>query len=117
MKEIRPVVGWTNAYLTNYKTVKFTEERRKALIERIQKRKYNFSHTDHQFLTFGAPFYSDGCLCVLTKQEWDSVMDEAYKDYPCGIRLMPEDVIDREPINDVLYEKEKFEEQTKARLS
>jgi hypothetical protein len=46
---------------------------------------------------------------VLTKQEWDSVMDEAWADYPRGARLMPEDEIDREPINSVLYEKEKWE--------
>ena len=90
---IKPVVGWTSAYLSPYKTVKFTADRRKTLVDRIKKRGYNFNHTDHSFLDYAAPFYEDNVLCVLTKQEWDSVMDEAYKEYPRGTRLMPEDVI------------------------
>ena len=60
-------------------------------------------------LPYGCPFYSDGVLCTLTKAQWDSVMNEAYKDIPLGERLMPMDVIKRKPINSVLYEKEKFE--------
>ena len=103
------VTGWTSAYLSSYPTVKFTEERRRALIDRIRKRRYNFTHQAHQTLFYTAPFYSDNVLCVLTKQEWDSVMSEAYKDEPLGSRLMPEDVINRPAINSVLYEKQKFE--------
>ena len=103
------VVGWTSAYLSNYPTTSFTLERKKALIERIRKRKYNFTHADHEFLIYGAPFYSDNKLCVLNKSEWDSVFDEAYKDIPRGSRLVPEDVIDRSEINTVIYEKQKFE--------
>ena len=103
------VVGWTDAYLSNYPTVALTEERKKALIERIRKRRYNFNFSDHQMLGYCAPFYEDNVLCVLTKQEWDSVINEAYKEIPRGDRLMPIDVIDRKPINSVIYEKEKFE--------
>ena len=102
------VIGWTSAYLSSYQTVPFTEERRKALVDRIRKRKYNFTYQAHQTLFYTAPFYSDNVLCVLTKQEWDSVMSDAYKDEPLGQRLMPEDVINIKPINDVLYEKEKW---------
>lgn len=109
MNNIKPVVGWVSAFLSPYKTVKFTAERRKALVDRIKKRGYNFTQNDHQFLDYAAPFYEDNVLCVLTKQEWDEVMDEAWGDYPLGPRLMPEDIIDRPPINDVLYEKEKWE--------
>lgn len=109
MNQALSVIGWTSAYLSDYKTVKFTSERRKALIERIRKRGYNFTHNDHQFLSWAAPFYSDECLCVLTRQEWDSVMDEAYQDIPLGPRLMPEDVIERPEIKSVIYEKEKWE--------
>ena len=105
----KTVVGWTSAYLTDYPTVPFTDERRRALIERIRKRKYNFTYQAHQTLPYAAPFYDDNVLCVLTKPQWDSVMDEAYKDIPCRARLIPEDVITRTPKNDVLYEKEKFE--------
>ena len=36
-------------------------------------------------------------------------MDEAYNEFPRGERLLPEDVIERKPINTVLYEKEKWE--------
>ena len=109
MNEDMIVIGWTFAYLSNYPTKPFTQERRKALIERIRKRRYNFTHNDHQFLSYTAPFYNDNTLCVLTKQEWDSVMKEAYKDIPCSARLIPQDVIDRPEINTVIYEKEKWE--------
>lgn len=103
------VVGWTSAYLSEYPTTSFTEERRKALIERMRKRKYNFTYDAHQTLPYAAPFYSDNVLCVLTKPQWDSVIKEVYKDMPCSMRLMPDDVIDRAPINSVLYEKQKYE--------
>lgn len=103
------VIGWTSAYLSSHKTVEFTPERRKALVDRIRKREYDFNFNDHQYLSYGAPFYSDNVLCVLTKQEWDSVIEEAHKDHPRTARLTPEDVIDRAPVNDVLFEKEKWE--------
>ena len=113
MSKINPTVGWTSAFLSSYKTVKFTEDRRKALVDRIRKRGYNFTHADHQFLDYAAPFYEDKVICVLTKQEWDNVMREAYQENPLGPRLMPEDVIDRAPINGVIYEKEKWEPNNK----
>ena len=103
------VIGWTSAYDGIYPTVTFTDDRKKALVERIRKRGYNFNHFDHEMLPYGVPFYSDKVLYVLTKHQWDSVMDEAYGDMSRGPRLMPMDVIDRRPINSVLYEKEKFE--------
>ena len=102
------VIGWAS-YYDNNPTVTFTEDRRKALIERIKKRGYNFNHFDHEMLPYGCPFYSDGVICLLNKSQWDSVMDEAWGDYPRGPRLMPMDVIERKPINGVLFEKEKFE--------
>ena len=113
MKDIKRVVGWTSAFLSSYPTVKFTKERRDTLVDRIRKRQYNFNFNDHQFLDYAAPFYEDEVVCVLTKQEWDSVMSDAYRDNPLGLRLMPEDVIDRAPINDVIYEKEKCEPKKK----
>jgi hypothetical protein len=103
------VVGWTSAYLSNYPTVPFTEERKQALVHRIRKRKYNFTHQAHQTLFYTAPFYSDATICVLSKAEWDEVMSEAYQDEHLGTRLMPEDVIELKPINDVLYEKIKWQ--------
>lgn len=111
MKDLKPVIGWTSAYLSNYPVADFTESRKHALVDRIRKRKYNFTHQAHQTLFYTAPFYSDKCVCVLSKAQWDEVMNEAYKDEPLGPRLMPEDVITRAPIDDVLYEKEKFEKQ------
>ena len=103
------VVGWTSAYLSNYPTASLTDEKRKALIERIRKRKYNFTYQAHQTLPYAAPFFSDNTLCVLTKEQWDDVMAEAYGEMKLGVRLMPMDVIDRPEINSVIYEKEKFE--------
>ena len=35
------VIGWTSAYLSDYPITPFAEERKKALVERIRKRKYN----------------------------------------------------------------------------
>ena len=109
MNNIKSVIGWTGAYTSGQNTVKYTEERKRALVDRIRKRQYNFTHMDHIWLNYGAPLYADNVLCVLTKQEWDEAISEAYRDEPLGKRLMPDDVIDREPINGVLYEKEKWE--------
>jgi hypothetical protein len=103
------VVGWTSAYDGKYPTVTLTDDRKKALVERIRKREYYFTQFDHEFLPYGCPFYDDGVLCVLTKPQWDTVINEAYKDSHPSQRLMPMDVITRPPKNSVLYEKEKFE--------
>lgn len=104
------VIGWTDAYTTQYPTASFTEERRKALVERIRKRRYNFNHFDHEMLGC-APFYDDKVICVLTKSQFDSVMSEVYRELPRGPRLMPQDVITRPAKRGVLYEKEKFEQE------
>ena len=50
-------------------------------------------------------------MCELTKQQWDDVMDEAYKEIPRSHRLLPQDVITRPAKNGVLFEKEKFEQE------
>ena len=104
---MKKVIGWCDAYGTSYPVATFTGERRKALVERIRKRRYNFNHFDHEMMGC-APFYDDRTICVLTKAQFDSVMAEAYKDIPRGQRLMPQDVIDDKPFNGVLYEKKKF---------
>lgn len=103
------VVGWTTAYLSNYPMAPFSDAHKKALVERIRKRRYNFNYSDHQTLSYCAPFYDDNTYCILSKAQWDSVMSEAYKDIHLGARVIPMDVIDRAEINSVLYEKEKFE--------
>ena len=103
------VVGWTSCFEGTYPVVHFTDDRRRALIERIKKRKYNFNFQDHQFLSYCCPVYSDNVVCELSKPQFDSVMNEVYKDMPRGSRLMPVDVIHKPPKNGVLYEAEKFE--------
>lgn len=105
------VIGWVDAYLSDYQTVSLTNERRRALIERIRKRGYNFTYDTHQSLPYCAPLYKDKVLCVLTKQQWDSVMAEAYGDTPRGPSLIPMDVITKAPKNGILYEKEKFQQE------
>jgi hypothetical protein len=105
------VIGWCDLYGGIIPTVSFTEDRKKALIERIRKRRYNFNHFDTMMLPFCSPVYSDKVTCEITKQQWDSVMAEAYKETPLGQRLLPQDVITRPPKNGVLFEKEKFEEE------
>jgi hypothetical protein len=104
------VIGWTGAWDGAVPTVTFTAERKKALIERIRKRKYSFNHFDHEMLGC-APVYDDKVMCVLTKPQFDDVMSEAYKDIPRGQRLLPQDVITIPVKNGILYEKEKFAEE------
>lgn len=104
------VVGWCYAFDNAVPTVAFTNERKKALVERIRKRRYNFNHFDHEMMGC-APVYDDKVMCVLTKAQFDSVMDEAYSDMRRGPRLMPQDVITRPVKNGILYEKDKFAEE------
>ena len=105
------VVGWTDCYSGNCPVVPFTADRKKALVERIRKRRYEFNYADHCFLPYCAPVYGDKVMCELTKQQWDSVMNEAYKDIPRSQRLLPQDVITRPAKNGILFEKEKFEQE------
>ena len=104
------VIGWCDLYGGIIPTAPFTTDRKKALVERIRKRRYNFNHFDTMMLPFCSPVYSDKVTCEMTKQQWDDVIAEAYKEIPLGQRLLPQDVIARPPKNGVLYEKEKFEE-------
>lgn len=113
MNDIKFIVGWTDSYGSPHKQSEFTQEKRKALIEKIKQRGYNFNYMDHQTLPYCAPYYNDNTICVLTKQQWDSVINEAYKDRPFGARLLPMDVIERKAVNEILFEKEKFEEEWK----
>ena len=101
------VVGWSDACGNAVPTVTFTTERKRALIERIKKRKYNFNYFDHEMLGC-APVYDDKTMCVLTKAQFDDVMSEVYKDIPRGQRLLPQDVIEDKVVDGVLYEKKKF---------
>lgn len=101
------VVGWTDAYGGAVPTVNFTAERKRALIERIRKRRYNFNHFDHEMLGC-SPVYDDKVMCVLNKPQFDNVMNEAYKDIPRDRRLLPYDIIDDTPVDGILYEKKKF---------
>jgi hypothetical protein len=102
------VIGWTSCYSGVCPVVTFTEDRRRALVERIRKRRYEFNHADHSFLPYCAPVYGDMVTCELNKTQWDGVMSEAYKDSPRGPRLLPQDAIDDVPVEGILYEKKKF---------
>jgi hypothetical protein len=102
------VIGWTSCYSGICPVVSFTEDRKRALIERIRKRQYDFNYQDHAFLPYCAPVYGDKSTCELTKQEWDSVMTIAYKDTSRSQRLLPQDAIEDNPVDGILYEKKKF---------
>lgn len=102
------IVGWCDTYISQYPTAEFSETRRMALIDIIQKRKYNYNFSDYEFLSYCCPLYEDSKICVLTKQQFDDVMSEAWKDIPRSGRLMPADIISLQPVNGVLYEKEKY---------
>ena len=102
------VIGWCDAYGVPYITKEFTDKRKIALIECMRKRKYNFGYADHQFLPYCTPLYNDEVICILTKQQWDGVLAEVYKDMPRAPRKLPMDIITT-PIKGVLYEKEKYQ--------
>ena len=103
------VIGWTDTYLSQYPIAEFSATRKKALVERMRQRRDNFNFMDYQFLSYCCPVYEDSKICVLTKQQFDDVMDEVWKDIPRTKRFLPIDAIIRKPINSVLYEKEKYE--------
>ena len=105
------VIGWTSCYSGTCPVVAFTEDRKRALVERIRKRKYDFNHADHCFLPYCSPVYEDRVMCELNKAQWDNVMEDAYKNMPRSQRLLPQDVITRPPKNGILFEKEKFEQE------
>lgn len=105
------VKGWVGAYDGNYQIAAFSSERKKALVEKIRQRKYNFNFSDSQFLPNCTPYYDDGKICILTKKEFDETMQEAWKDRPRGARLLPMDVITLSLKNGVLYEKAKYMEE------
>lgn len=102
------VIGWTSSYTTNLPTTSFSEPRKQALIECIKRRHYNFNHFDHEYMDYCAPVYEDHKVCVLTKAQFDEVMDLVYSEISMGQRLMPSDAIKIRPVNGVLYEKEKY---------
>lgn len=102
------IMGWVGAYDCNYPIAAFSSERKKALIEKIQQRKYNFNFNDSQFLPNCAPYYDDGKICILTKKEFDETMQEAWRDRVMGARLLPMDVIHLPITNGILFEKEKY---------
>lgn len=105
------VVGWCDTYTSTLPVTDFSESKRQALIERIRKRRYDFNYNDYQFLSYCCPVYQDKTICILTKQQFDNVMDEAWRDIPRAQRLMPVDVIQDTPSNEILFEKNKFKEQ------
>lgn len=102
-------IGWTGAYTSNLPTTPFSEPRKQALVECIKRRHYNFTHFSHEYMDYCAPVYEDNKICILTKAQFDEVMDLAYSEIRMGQRLMPSEAIKRSPINGVLYEKEKYE--------
>lgn len=102
------IIGWTGAYTTNLSTTPFSESRKQALIECIRRRHYNFTHFDHEYMDYCTPVYEDHKICVLTKVQFDETMESAYAEISMGQRLMPSDAIKIQPVNGVLYEKEKY---------
>lgn len=103
------IIGWCDTYGNKHKVVAFSNARKKALIDCIRKRRYNFNFSDYQYLPYCCPVYKDKSISILSKEQFDDVMGEAYSTIPRGKRLIPMDVITRLPKDGVLYEKEKYE--------
>lgn len=103
------VIGWAGAYMSGFEAERFTNEHKAAMIECVRRRHYNFTYQDASFMDYCAPLFDSGNICILTKQQFDDVMDTVYADMPRGARLLPEDAIKRSPINGAIYENEKYE--------
>lgn len=110
------VKGWVDMYGSNFPIAAFSSERKKAFVEKIRQRKYNFNFQDAQFLPNCCPYYDDGKICVLTKKEFDEAMNEAWYESSRGARLLPMDVITLPVKNGVLYEKSKYVEEDKTNV-
>jgi hypothetical protein len=104
------VTGWTGAYTSNFKITPFTPDRKQALIEIIKRRHYSFNHFDHEYMDC-TPLYDDGKICVLTKSEFDEVINTAYATMIMGGRLTPQDAIKDSTIDGILFENEKFKKE------
>lgn len=106
---MKKIIGWTGAYTTNLPTTPFSEPRKLALVECIKHRHYNFNHFDHEYMDYCTPVYEDHKICVLTRAQFDEVMNLVYSEILIGQRLMPSDAIKRTAIDGILYEKKDFE--------
>jgi len=107
MNEKLFVMGWINPYTTQFERAEYDSKRKRALVTRIKKRHYWFTHFDHEFMSV-TPIYSDYKYCSLTKEELDEAFAEAYNDIDIDGRKLPQDVEDTVLYNEVLYEKEKY---------
>lgn len=106
MNEKLFVMGWIDLN-NNFVQVPLDSVREGALITRIKKRKYNFTHFAHQFLT-AIPLFNDGTYCILSKPELDKVFEKAYKDIEIDGRKTPLDEEECVPYNGILFEKQKY---------
>lgn len=106
MKDKIFVMGWIDLN-NDFTQVDLDDEHKVALITRIKKRKYNFTHFTHQFLT-AIPLFNDGTYCVLSKSELDDVFEKAYKDIDIDGRKMPLDEEECVMYNGILFEKQKY---------
>lgn len=101
------VIGWVGAYTSPYPETSFTERHRQALFNCIKKRRYDFTHDYLCFLPYAAPIFSDGKICIPSRQQWEELLNDVYVDTKRTHRLTPMDVITESPINDILFENEK----------
>jgi hypothetical protein len=106
MNEKLFVMGWIDLN-NNFTQVPLNSVREDALVARIKKRKYNFTHFTHQFLT-AIPLFNDGTYCLLTKSELDKVFEKAHKNIEIDGRKMPLDEEECVMYNGILFEKQKF---------
>jgi hypothetical protein len=101
------VVGWVGAYTTPYPETSFTDKYKQALFNCIKKRRYDYTYDSLCFLPYGAPLFSNGKMCVPSRQQWEEILNDVYKEVKRTCRLTPMDVITESPIDDILFENEK----------
>jgi len=101
------VVAWCDNFDDNYSNTPFTEERKRALVDRVRQRKYNMSYQMLSMNPYSTPVYQDGCRCLLTSEQWEDVLVDVYADNKRPPRFSPMDILTFKA-NGALWEKERF---------
>lgn len=112
------VVGWTDIFNDDCKTVKYTKDHYKALVRVVSKRKYYFSYQMLAYNPESTPVFDDGeyTKVELTKAQWDEVLDAAYKDTGVECRNTPADILNLRAHN-ILWESAYYLEEAQVKLN
>lgn len=105
------LIGWTSAYVTDYKELPLTKEREQAIVEVVRRRHYDFTYNDMCYLPYCCPIFEDKTISMPNRSQWEQIMSKVYSNIARTHRLIPSDAIKRQPIEDIIYENKNDEPQ------